>query len=254
MTVKFKNTNQELSLCDCLEKIILNEPKEEVENIIATIYHIWKARNDLVFRNKEIPVMVVNQQASAAAREYRLQSKPQNKPHQTTDTQARSHNKIWSPPARDTLKLNVDAHPRDDGRWGLGIVLCAEDGGCFGAATKEGRGSDCVLEGEALGLNAALDLVEEQGLHRITFEMDALTTVLAVQQQRYPRTYWGKVARRCGTFINRNPLSNITWVCISGNKAAHQLANWASLEPNMTWINETPPCIMEYIQKDISFL
>jgi hypothetical protein len=40
MTIKFQNTSQELSLGDWLEKIIINESKEEVENIIATIYHI----------------------------------------------------------------------------------------------------------------------------------------------------------------------------------------------------------------------
>jgi hypothetical protein len=114
MTIKFQNTNQELSFCAWLEKIILTEPKEDVENIIAIVYHIWKARNELVFQSKEIPVMVVIQQASAAAKEYRLLSKSQNKPPRTTDTQAHSNNKIWSPPARDTLKLNVDDHPRGD--------------------------------------------------------------------------------------------------------------------------------------------
>jgi hypothetical protein len=54
----------------------------------------------------------------------------------------------------------VDAYPDDDSRWGLGMVLHAEDGGCIGAATRVVRGSDNILEGEALGLNATMELVE----------------------------------------------------------------------------------------------
>ncbi|MCI11961.1 hypothetical protein A2U01_0033064, partial [Trifolium medium] len=30
-----------------------------------------------------------------------------------------SNNKSWSPPPRNCLKLNVDAHLHDDGHWGL---------------------------------------------------------------------------------------------------------------------------------------
>ncbi|MCH87006.1 hypothetical protein A2U01_0007870 [Trifolium medium] len=41
---------------------------------------------------------------------------------------------IWNLPAKDTLKLNVDAHPCDDGRWGLMDDLACGGWGCVGAA------------------------------------------------------------------------------------------------------------------------
>jgi hypothetical protein len=46
-------------------------------------------------------------------------------------------------------------------------------------------GSDNTLEGEVLGLNAALDFVELHFVNRVTFEMDASTIVTAVQNLRY---------------------------------------------------------------------
>jgi hypothetical protein len=72
------------------------------------------------------------------------------------------------------------------------------------------------------------------------FEMDSLTIVTAVQKQNLTRSYWGKVTRRCNTFIKRNPQSTINWIRRAGNQAAHQLANWAFHEPNKTWLHETP--------------
>jgi hypothetical protein len=66
------------------------------------------------------------------------------------------------------LKFNVDAHPCDDGRWSLGMVLLrSEDGGCVGAVTRIVRGSNNTLEGEALGLQAALDFVESKGFSKL---------------------------------------------------------------------------------------
>jgi ribonuclease HI len=116
------------------------------------------------------------------------------------------------------------------------------------------RRSANILEGEAMGLNAAIDFVESKGLRQVTFEMDASTIVSAVKKRCYPRNYWGRIARRCGEFLNRNHRSGISWVRRTGNIAAHMLANWASNEPDRDWNYETPLCIQTYIQNDIDLL
>jgi hypothetical protein len=130
LTINFQTNYQGLSLCDCLSNIILKESAEEVEMVISIIYHIWRARNEFVFQNKDLPFMEVVKHACASTSEYRKLCISQNKHHRSSEAQVGGHNKIWSPPAKDTLKLNVDAHPCGDGRWGLGLVLRTEDGRC----------------------------------------------------------------------------------------------------------------------------
>jgi hypothetical protein len=90
-------------------------------------------------------------------------------------------------------------------------------GGCVGAATRLVRGLNNILEGEAMGLNVALDFV------------DANTIVCAVNHRRYPQNYWGRIARRCGEFLIRNPRLSISWARRTRNIVAQVLINWASI-------------------------
>jgi ribonuclease HI len=234
MTFNSDRINQESSVQDWLIEILTNTQKESIEYITATIYHIWKARNLLVFQDKEIPVMTVVQLALDSANDYIKLSTQRPQIHsQASKNRTRGHdNIIWSPPARNLLKLNVDAHPCDDGRWGLGLVLRKEDGGCVGAATRLVRGSHETLEGEAMGLKAAMEFVKSKGIHNVVIEMDAQTIVKAVNERRFHRSYWGRIARQGGDFLRQNPSSSIQWTKRAGNEAAHLLANWAAVEPD----------------------
>ncbi|MCI18917.1 hypothetical protein A2U01_0040072 [Trifolium medium] len=72
--------------------------------------------------------MWVVQQAIASSKEYQTLCRSQHSSSQSSESRSRGHNIIWNPPAKDTLKLNVDAHPCDDGCWGLGMILHADDG------------------------------------------------------------------------------------------------------------------------------
>jgi ribonuclease HI len=234
MTFNSDRINEESSVQDWLIEILTNTQKESIEYITATIYHIWKARNLLVFQDKEIPVMTVVQLALDSANDYIKLSTQRPQIHsQASKNRTRGHdNIIWSPPARNLLKLNVDAHPCDDGRWGLGLVLRKEDGGCVGAATRLVRGSQETLEGEAMGLKAAMEFVKSKGIQNVVIEMDAQTIVKAVNERRFHRSYWGRIARQGGDFLRQNPSSSIQWTKRAGNEAAHLLANWAAVEPD----------------------
>jgi ribonuclease HI len=88
---------------------------------------------------------------------------------------------------------------------------------------------------------------------QIVIEMDSLTIVEAVKKKEYGRSFWGRLVRSCGSLINTNPKLSIRWTKRTGNQAAHTLANWAGSEPNKAWTNETPNCILDIIQKEISF-
>jgi ribonuclease HI len=252
LTINFNILAQKLSFTDWLCGILKSNKSEEMGNIITIIYTIWYARNLLVFQNKDSPAMHVVHQAMSSSREFQASVATLNNTTKSPTTGAHGHNIYWTPPPRATLKLNVDAHPCGDGRWALGLVLRSERGKCVGAMTKVVRGSENIVDGEAYGLNTALDLLENFADTRIIVEMDSRTIVTAVQKRQYPRCYWGRIAKRCGDLFDQNPRFKINWVRRSGNTVAHALANWARLEPNKYWNDQFPLCINDMIQKDIS--
>jgi hypothetical protein len=89
------------------------------------------------------------------------------------------------------------------------MVLQTEEGKCVGAATEVVRGSSDTLEGEVLGLQAALNLARTHTEAPIMVGMDSLSIVEAVKNRKVCRRYWGCVVRWCGDFIHKNPNINI---------------------------------------------
>ncbi|PNX76305.1 cytochrome p450 [Trifolium pratense] len=107
--------------------------------------------------------------------------------------------------------------------------------------------------GEAMGLNAALDWLEELRILQVVIELDSQTIVKAIKDPQKIRKGWGNVVWRCVRFLRTNPRSSIEWVRMSCNQAAHVLASWAEQEPNKFWPNSAPRCILSIIQKDMDY-
>jgi ribonuclease HI len=252
MTININNLDRNIPFTTWLSNTIIHSDKESVQNIAALIYNIWRARNLLVFQGKDIPAAIVVQQAMANASEYQTAGKPHHALTSASNTRSRGNNTSWIPSTNGTLKLNVDVHPCDDGRLGLGLVLRTDGGKHVGAATSVVRGSSDALEGEAMGLAAAIEFARRFPENYITIEMDSKIIVDAVNDRKYGRNYWGRLARRSGNVIHTNPKLSIAWTKRTGNSAAHVLANWAFSEPNKTWADDPPLCIMDIIQKEIS--
>ncbi|GAU15609.1 hypothetical protein TSUD_108680 [Trifolium subterraneum] len=114
---------------DWIQYMINQTDKESYEMIVAITYGIWYARNAIIFQNKILSSI--------------------DKP---TVTRNNGNNISWSPPRRDTLKINVDAHLSSDGRWFTGLVLRRSDGSAVGAVTRAHVASKDVVMGEARAL------------------------------------------------------------------------------------------------------
>ncbi|MCI39497.1 hypothetical protein A2U01_0060729, partial [Trifolium medium] len=112
------------------------------------------------------------------------------------------NNKSWSPPPRNFLKLNVDAHLTDDGHWGFGLLLRRDDGRCVGAATRLCKGSKDVDLAEAKGLHEAITMITELRLTRVIIELDAAKIVSAVKKKVFPRNQWGMLTQRCARALD----------------------------------------------------
>jgi hypothetical protein len=64
----------------------------------------------------------------------------------------------WSPPPVSCLKLNVDAHLSDDGRWALGWLMRKSDGSCAGAGTKVLKGLNDVAMAKSFRTSSSSEL------------------------------------------------------------------------------------------------
>ncbi|KAK2381221.1 hypothetical protein QL285_068845 [Trifolium repens] len=117
-----------------------------------------------------------------------------------------------------------------------------EDGKLVGARTKMVYGVDEAIEAETLGLDEAIEFVALYKDRKIIIEMDNSEVVKVVHKNRYPRRYWGQIVRRGGEYIRANPTTtSLQWVRRTENEAAHQMAKWAEIEPNRTWVDNYPP-------------
>jgi ribonuclease HI len=130
------------------------------------------------------------------------------------------HNTGWSPPPKGSFKLNVDAHSMSEGHWGLGLVLRRDDGNHVGAVTRVRKGTDCVLLAEAMGLQEAMELVNQWELQNTIIELDAQVIVDAVQSNHNPRTNWGCIATQCREWLKTGHNITVVWTKRSGNKVA----------------------------------
>ncbi|MCH81796.1 hypothetical protein A2U01_0002588 [Trifolium medium] len=92
----------------------------------------------------------------------------------------RGSNMSWSPPPKDYLKLNVDAHLLGNGSWGLCMILRGEDESNVGAATMIVMGFEDASLAEALGLREAMAMEDRFQLDRVLFKMDAKVIVVAI--------------------------------------------------------------------------
>jgi ribonuclease HI len=221
LNINFEN-HHSINFTDWLQDTITHAKQDSIEFISTLCYQIWKARNLLIFQQKNIPVMETIQQASTTLQEFKAQlDKGTSKPGR--NNHPRSHEISWTPPPTAALKLNVDAHFQSDGRWGIGLVVRTTEGSCLGAATRV-VGARSAIQAEARGFEVAIQSIEKFRDQVVIIEMDAQMIVKAVQERSYPRTYWGSIARRGGELLHRRRNAEITWVGRSGNRVAHYFA------------------------------
>jgi hypothetical protein len=184
---------QSQSYCEWIKYMIIHAAKESFQQIVSITYHIWFTRNQRVFRDMNTPVIEALNKVLKTLRDYHhhaikdhLPCSHHNSSHRTAF--GSRNDTCWSPPPRNFLKLNVDAHLRDDGRWGFGMVLRGEDGHLVGAATKILKGSDDATLAETMGINEALHWTEAMRIHHVIIETDAEGIVKAIERKKIPRT------------------------------------------------------------------
>ncbi|MCH91094.1 putative ribonuclease H protein, partial [Trifolium medium] len=106
MTINFNSLERNLSFTEWLSTVITNGVKECIAITAALNYNIWRARNLLVFQEKNIPVMSVIQQAMASSMEYQSLGSSRQIISKSSAPGSRGNNINWTPPPNGALKLN----------------------------------------------------------------------------------------------------------------------------------------------------
>jgi ribonuclease HI len=251
LNLKIQNTT--LQFNKWIEECLVSIPTTAMEIICVICYHIWKARNLLIFQNRRLPGADIIHQALENLHAYQLQLK--HKPiNASLATHHNTTNDRWIPPPQDAWKLNVDAHSLGEGKWGLGWILRKNNGDWISAATRVVQGIDEAIEAEARGIMEAVGDLNRFQQEKVIIESDNSSAVKAIQTRKYPRSYWGLCLRKVREKMDRNPQISIVWAKRSKNIVAHKLAEWASIEPNKTWSDGLPPHIVKHIQNDMLIL
>lgn len=83
------------------------------------------------------------------------------------------------------------------------------------------------------------------------FETDSEKLVrYLTKKEETPNVYVGNIVR--GIQLRKAWFRHVSFMHIGrkGNKAAHKLAQHALIEPNIVWIEDTPPCIVTDVHLD----
>ncbi|KAF7837231.1 uncharacterized protein G2W53_005713 [Senna tora] len=108
---------------------------------VFTIWHIWKARNNLFFKQKNLVPTLVAKRAIASAAEF----------HFLTDNKNRSMSQDtrlvrWKPPPEGWLKLNTDGSSSNDLFSVAGVIRDSVGNWIYGFSEFVGRGNSLKAE------------------------------------------------------------------------------------------------------------
>ncbi|GAU48256.1 hypothetical protein TSUD_174940 [Trifolium subterraneum] len=207
-----------------LQYMLKNSTKEDMQIIATLTYGLWLARNNKVFQKKDTPTSEAVERTMKNLSEYHHHIVAEHISSSKPPNSIVGNNISWSPPPSNYLKLNVDAHLTNDGRWGFGMLVRRDDGRCVGAATRVCKGNPDADMAEATGLFETIKLIEKNCYSNTIIELDAEKIVLAMNNHQFLRTNWGKMVQRCDRVYATLSHTSVSWTSRKGNEAAHALA------------------------------
>lgn len=93
-------------MLSALQELALSKGKEDLAQIIAVCWAIWRDRNLSVLEGNQNSPQITAARATAIVESYRRIKQPKNP---AMLTQRQSENKNWKPPPKNWFKVNVDA-------------------------------------------------------------------------------------------------------------------------------------------------
>ncbi|GLT77217.1 hypothetical protein SLA2020_488250 [Shorea laevis] len=147
---------------------------------LATIWHLWKSRNRLVFEGQRSLPHLVARQAHTFALETRFALESVNLIH---DTRAPRW-VFWTPPPHPYLKLNTDGTYNHHSGKAAARRLIHDHNGCWVHGFAVNVGLTTSFLAELWGCREGLKLANSLGIQQLVFEMDSLLAIQLIQNQQ----------------------------------------------------------------------
>ncbi|XP_043687745.1 uncharacterized protein LOC122638959 [Telopea speciosissima] len=143
------------------------------------LWYIWRARNDIIFKNKPWSPLEVIQMAEKAFVEFQLANNPPYSTHTLEPIRIldsiSTHS--WIPPTPSWVKLNVDAAwSKGSKKGGLGNVIRNHFGHPF-LAYSVGVNCDSAFIAEAVAIRSGLLLAARGDLKKVLVEPDCYSLI-----------------------------------------------------------------------------
>lgn len=146
-------------------------------------------------------------------------------PHLTSHQSHRIGDTVpWTRPEANPVDCNVDASLFDDGRFGIGLCICNEDGKFVKAKTVCFTCNPDPQEAEALSLLEAVTWLQKLGIQRVTIELDCKVIVDGIGGECNFVTEYGSILRSCQTLLSSSQNYKVSFI-LRQTRALRQYAS-----------------------------
>ncbi|KAL3729859.1 hypothetical protein ACJRO7_026928 [Eucalyptus globulus] len=130
----------------------------EFEVVVAVLWHIWKTRNNFVFRQQHLNPIRVIDLALASVRMAQLINSNKG----GTRCHSLKSDDVWRPPDPGFLKVNIDGAFQVGGNEGTKVCICRDQNGKMKDGLIRSFVASSVLQAEFQALTITLHYLLEQ--------------------------------------------------------------------------------------------
>ncbi|KAM6547829.1 hypothetical protein CsatB_019505 [Cannabis sativa] len=226
-----------------------------VEEGSMVAWSIWKARNELLWKNKTRTAAEVVSHARSVLDQWCYAQSNRFEPLMVSKN---NHHKEehWSQPEANKIKVNVEgAIFQSTGSYGVGIVARDSNGQLIEASTILRVGNVQSTTVEAFGIKEALSWIKGKQWSNVVVETDSLVSVQALSSSVFMPSVFGLLISDCKRLLDCLCDVSVTFVSRSANKTAHCLARgscyWSDCIFN---VSNIPNVVHSSIMADLAII
>uniref|UniRef100_A0A803QGE0 Reverse transcriptase domain-containing protein n=1 Tax=Cannabis sativa TaxID=3483 RepID=A0A803QGE0_CANSA len=208
---------------------------------------IWKARNELVWDQKNRYVEDVVQFALRSLDQWRKAQLNENYPSLNPQFFNKG-DELWTKPVTNEIKLNVDAAIFDSSsRFGIGFVVRNSVAELLSVVGLYRPGKPDPAVAEAMGIREALSWLKDKSFNQASVESDSLISVQAIHSSVVMYSGFGLIIQDCKSLLESLNNVSLRFVKRSANRAAHVVARQSRLFADRMFTKDVIPSELEVV-------
>ncbi|KAM5569502.1 hypothetical protein ABKV19_016829 [Rosa sericea] len=159
----------------------------------------------------------------------------------------------WKPSCTAEFKLNIDgAFMPQMTKGGIGGLLRTSNGSVAAAFHSVSQFVSSAYHVELLAIHVGLEFLQQHNFGSVTIETDCQTAVHDIYSCLAMPTVYGTLIEDIQATLKGLQQVQISYAPRTCNRAAHRLASIGfESEQYMLWLNTTPDCIWDLVQREI---